>query len=76
MFLRRPFFLQWERLCHIELCTVGKRLDDKCADCGSRHREIFLIPRGSKAGYESVRAIVEKWLDFVRLLARDGGVAK
>lgn len=61
---------KWERLCHIELSYLGKRLDDKCSDCGSRHREIFLLHRD--IGYEGVRKVVEKWLSFVRVVAVDG----
>lgn len=61
---------KWERLCHIELSHMGRRLDDRCNDCGSRHREIFLLPR--QVGYEGVRRAVERWLAFVRLVAKDG----
>ncbi|KAE8223774.1 hypothetical protein CF319_g3248 [Tilletia indica] len=37
---------KWERLIHLELLDLGRRLDEgPCEDCGARHREIFLIPR-------------------------------
>jgi hypothetical protein len=63
---------RWETLIHIELSYLGMRLNDKCIDCGTRHREIFLIPRSEGIGYDSVQRAVERWLSFVRLVARDG----
>lgn len=61
---------KWERLCHIELSFLGKRLNEKCKDCGSRHREIFHLPR--EVGFDGARRVTEKWLSFVRLVASDG----
>jgi hypothetical protein len=61
---------KWERLIHIELSYLGKRLEDKCGDCGTRHREIFMIPR--EIGYEGVERAVQRWLAFVKVMARDG----
>lgn len=61
---------KWEKLCHIELTYLGKRLDDKCNDCGSHHREIFLLPRD--IGYDGVRRLVERWLSFIKIVAKDG----
>lgn len=63
---------KWEHLCHLELEDLGTRLDEgqPCKDCGSRHREIFLVPRTKVLGYEGVRGIVEKWARFVRLVER------
>jgi hypothetical protein len=61
---------KWERLCHIELSSLGTRLSEKCNDCASRHREIFLLPR--EIGFDGARRVVERWLSFVRLVASDG----
>lgn len=58
---------KWERLIHIELSHLGKRLDDKCSDCKRRHKEIFLMPK--EVGYEGTKKVVEKWLCFVSLWA-------
>ncbi|UZJ56470.1 hypothetical protein CBS101457_005790 [Exobasidium rhododendri] len=61
---------KWERLCHIDLSSLGKRLNEKCNDCGSRHREIFLLPR--EIGFDGARTVVERWLSFVRVIEEDG----
>ncbi|KAK0551053.1 hypothetical protein OC846_003431 [Tilletia horrida] len=64
---------KWERLTHLELLDIGRRLDEgPCEDCGARHREIFMIPRdigqGNTNAIEAVREIVRKWEGFVRRL--------
>ncbi len=35
---------RWETLVHLELDAVGQRVLEVCHDCGTRHREIFMIP--------------------------------
>ena len=36
---------KWERLVHIELQDIAERVPGPCPDCGSIHREKFMIPR-------------------------------
>lgn len=64
---------KWERLVHLELTDFGKRVDDHCQDCGSKHREIFMIPRHittSQDGFQVTVRIVRKWLKFTQCLTR------
>lgn len=74
-----PFSRRWEALVHLELKSLGKRLDDECADCGKRHREIFLLPHSSvyrnasqpahHDAFDLANDVIVKWLRFVQLLA-------
>ncbi|PWN52798.1 hypothetical protein IE53DRAFT_384732 [Violaceomyces palustris] len=59
---------KWERLIHIELMDIGHRIIEACRDCGSRHMEIFMVPR-DRGGFEKVKSVVEKWMLFVKLVA-------
>ncbi|EPQ29413.1 uncharacterized protein PFL1_03168 [Pseudozyma flocculosa PF-1] len=64
---------KWERLVHLELREVGEKVEEACQDCGSRHREIFMLPRRADpcGGFELAKAIVERWMRFV--VAVNGG---
>lgn len=67
---------RWETLVHLELASIGHRIDEVCHDCGLRHREMFMIPRTlkwndgqRKDGFELVQRIVTKWMQFVQILS-------
>ncbi|KAN0064572.1 hypothetical protein ACQY0O_002200 [Thecaphora frezii] len=78
---------KWERLVHLELHEVAERVDEGCPDCGSRHREIFMVPRrgiapgpsthptSTAGGFELTRAIVEKWMKLIALIGSSEDVA-
>ncbi|GAC71262.1 hypothetical protein PANT_2d00025 [Moesziomyces antarcticus T-34] len=67
---------RWETLVHLELDAVGKRVLEVCHDCGTRHREIFMIPRSPRLqhgqeqadGFEVVQRVVHKWMRFVQAI--------
>ena len=61
---------KWERLCHLELEEIGTRVDEECKDCGSRHREMFMVPKtANNDSYQSVHRIVRRWMRFIQLAA-------
>ncbi len=64
-----PLSRKWERLCHLELEELGTRNLEECADCGSRHREIFHVPRDS-GGYQAVLSMAQRWQHFIAIAAR------
>lgn len=63
------FSHRWEALVHLELRELGIRVDERCKDCKTRHREVFLIPRSSGGdGFELAQRVVLKWMRFVQML--------
>lgn len=66
---------RWERLVHLELADLSSRdcpvewmkMRQKCADCGSVHKEIFPILRNGTDGseYDVVVEVVGRWAVFV-----------
>ncbi|PWN25333.1 hypothetical protein BDZ90DRAFT_262388 [Jaminaea rosea] len=63
---------RWEKLVHLELAEVAPRPSDshQCRDCGKRHREIFVAPRGG--GVHAVAEVVERWRRFVEVAVPPG----
>ena len=73
-----PLSHRWEALVHVELRGIGHRIDEVCRDCGTRHRELFMIPRWlghrdeshrlQQNGFDLVERVVLKWMRFVQSL--------
>jgi hypothetical protein len=72
---------RWERLVHLELADMSsadgsdewKGVREKCADCGSVHREIFPIFRAGDEGdeYAKVAEVIGRWAVFVNKICSD-----
>ncbi len=69
---------RWERLVHLELEALGRRVSDACPDCGRHHREIFKLPRWIEGnddrreqqpgGFGLASRVILKWMSFVQKL--------
>lgn len=72
---------RWERLVHLELADMSsadcsdewKGVREKCADCGSVHKEIFPIFRAGDEGDEhaKVAEVIGRWAVFVNKICSD-----